>query len=106
MQTPLDRKTYSIYHMQLSTSTCACGLSEAALNGRVQAACSATASFCLVKAGGQAYAWGKWKTSGDNTMYPKPFQDLSGWTVKSFAAGAAHYAVSAHYQNQKSSITW
>jgi hypothetical protein len=35
-----------------------------------QVACSATATFCTI-VGGQLFAWGKWKVSGDNTMYPK-----------------------------------
>ena len=68
----------------------------------VQAACSTTASFCVVQVGPQVYAWGKWKTSGDSTMYPKAFADLQGWNVRHMAAGATHYAVAA----DESTITW
>ncbi|KAL3142373.1 hypothetical protein ABBQ38_002709 [Trebouxia sp. C0009 RCD-2024] len=66
------------------------------------AACSTTASFCVVQVGPQVYAWGKWKSSGDNTMYPKAFADLQGWNVRHMAAGATHYAVAA----DESTITW
>ena len=48
------------------------------------------------------YACGKWKTSGDNTMYPKPFMDLQGWNIRHMAAGNTHYAVAA----DNSCITW
>ena len=68
----------------------------------MQVACSQTASFCMSQIGGQMYACGKWKTSGDNQMYPKPFQDLSGWGIRHVAAGATHYAVAA----DQSTITW
>ena len=68
----------------------------------MQAACSTTATFCLVQVGDQAYACGKWKSSGDNTMYPKAFLDLQGWHIRHMAAGATHYAVAA----DQSTITW
>ncbi len=55
--------------------------------------------------GGQLMAWGKLKTT-DNTMYPKPFQDLSGWNVRSMACGAATYAVAASGGGDESTITW
>ncbi|DBB10767.1 hypothetical protein WJX82_005865 [Trebouxia sp. C0006] len=66
------------------------------------AACSTTATFCVVQVGGQVYACGKWKSSGDNTMYPKAFMDLQGWNIRHMAAGATHYAVAA----DQSTITW
>ena len=72
------------------------------MSGMVQAACSTTATFCLVQVGGQVYACGKWKSSGDNTMYPKAFMDLQGWNIRHMAAGATHYAVAA----DQSTITW
>jgi hypothetical protein len=70
--------------------------------GMMQAACSTTATFCVVQVGGQVYACGKWKSSGDNTMYPKAFMDLQGWNIRHMAAGATHYAVAA----DQSTITW
>ena len=72
------------------------------MSGTVQAACSTTATFCVVQVGGQVYACGKWKSSGDNTMYPKAFMDLQGWNIRHMAAGASHYAVAA----DQSTITW
>jgi len=56
-------------------------------------------------------AWGKLKTTtpctpSDNTMYPKPFQDLSGWAVRSMACGASTYAVAAAGGGDESTITW
>jgi hypothetical protein len=71
---------------------------------RAQAACGAATSFCCA-AGGQLMAWGKLKTT-DNTMYPKPFQDLSGWAVRSMACGASTYAVAAAGGGDESTITW
>ncbi len=29
-----------------------------------------------------------------------------GWTIKSIACGAQHFAVSASYENEHSTITW
>ena len=55
--------------------------------------------------GGQLMAWGKLKTT-DNTMYPKAFQDLSGWNVRSMACGASTYAVAASAGSEESTITW
>ena len=69
-----------------------------------QVACGATSSFCTM-VGGQLMAWGKLKTT-DNTMYPKAFQDLSGWNVRSMACGASTYAVSASAGSEESTITW
>ncbi len=71
-----------------------------------QVACSSTATFCTSSVSGQPYAWGKWKASGDNTMYPKPYQDLSGWTLKAMACGANTYAVAAAYGDEQATVTW
>ena len=56
--------------------------------------------------GPQLCAWGKLKASGDNTMYPKPFQELSGWHIRSMACGNTTFAVAAQYQKEHSTITW
>lgn len=69
-----------------------------------QVACGAASSFCTM-VGGQLMAWGKLKTT-DNTMYPKAFQDLSGWRVRSMACGASTYAVAATAGSEESTITW
>ena len=53
-------------------------------------------------AGPQLCAWGKLKTSGDPNMYPKPFQDLSGWNIRSIACGNTTFAIAA----DQSVITW
>jgi hypothetical protein len=34
----------------------------------LQMACGSTSSFCTTSIGGQLYAWGKLKVSGDNIM--------------------------------------
>lgn len=45
-----------------------------------QVAAGSTSTFC-VGTGPQLYGWGKMKASGDNTTYPQPVLDLSGWDV-------------------------
>ncbi|GAX75806.1 hypothetical protein CEUSTIGMA_g3249.t1 [Chlamydomonas eustigma] len=65
-------------------------------------AAGGNASFCTVNFPGQIYSWGKLKASGDSQMYPQNFMDLSGWNVRSFACGPAHYVVAA----DSSAITW
>ena len=52
--------------------------------------------------GAQLMSWGKLKVSGDNTMYPKPVHELSGWAIRAIGCGAATYAVAA----DASTITW
>ncbi|KAK9835229.1 hypothetical protein WJX81_007521 [Elliptochloris bilobata] len=80
------------------------------LKGRMPAdpsgvvACGAASSFCCI-VGSQLMAWGKLKTT-DNTMYPKAFQDLSGWNVRTMACGASTYAVAASAGGEESTITW
>ena len=64
-----------------------------------------TASFCSV-AGGQLYAWGKIKVSGDNIMYPQPYLELAGWSIRSLTCGSSTYAVAAIYGDEKATITW
>lgn len=68
-------------------------------------AAGGTSSFCTI-VGGQLFAWGKLKASGDNTMYPTPFMDLAGWNIRSLSCGATTYGCSARYGNEKSVITW
>ncbi|CAI7892243.1 unnamed protein product [Closterium sp. NIES-53] len=52
--------------------------------------------------GGQMYAWGKVKQTGDSWMYPKPLLDLSGWHIRSMACGATTSCVAA----DASTISW
>lgn len=80
--------------------------------GRVQvdkdaALCAAgsMSSFTTI-VGGQLYAWGKLKVSGDNIMYPKPYMDLAGWTIRSIACGNTHFAVAAHAGGEEAAIAW
>ena len=81
--------------------------------GGLQVACGSTSSFaCML--GGALACWGKLKVSGDNTMYPKPFFELQGWTIRHMACGNATFAVAAQYQDphkpggsiDRSTITW
>ena len=64
-----------------------------------------TSSFCTT-VGGQLFAWGKLKPSGDNLMYPVPYLELAGWNIKSMTCGSTTFAVAATYLDEKSTITW
>ncbi|KAI7839928.1 hypothetical protein COHA_006322 [Chlorella ohadii] len=64
-----------------------------------------TSSFCTI-VGGQLFAWGKLKPSGDNLMYPTPYHELSGWNIKSFSCGSSTFGCAATYGSEKSTITW
>ena len=81
------------------------------LTGRIQVpadatvAAGGTSSFCTM-VGGQLFAWGKLKTSGDNLMYPTPYMELAGWNIESMSCGATTYGVAATYGSEKSAITW
>uniref|UniRef100_A0A453D4E1 Uncharacterized protein n=1 Tax=Aegilops tauschii subsp. strangulata TaxID=200361 RepID=A0A453D4E1_AEGTS len=64
---------------------------------------SAGSANCACTAGGgQLYMWGKMKTTGDDTMYPKPLMDLSGWNIRCMASGTMHHVVGA----DDSCISW
>lgn len=64
-----------------------------------------TSTFCSI-AGGQLFAWGKLKVSGDNLMYPQPYLELAGWDIRSLACGSSTFAVAASYGSEESTITW
>lgn len=42
-----------------------------------------------------AYLFGKTKNTGEVNMYPKPLQDLSGWTIRSLGAGFSSVVIAA-----------
>eukprot|EP00887_Chlorella_sp_A99_P000240 scaffold13.g240.t1 len=65
----------------------------------------ATATFCTI-VGGQLFAWGKLKPSGDNLMYPTPYHDLAGWNIHSLTCGFSTFAVAAKAGTERSTITW
>eukprot|EP00889_Picochlorum_renovo_P003084 jgi/Picre1/30114/NNA_005483.t1 len=81
------------------------------LTGRIKipedaiVAAGATSTFCTM-VGGQLFAWGKLKTSGDNLMYPVPYMELAGWDIKSFSCGATTFGCSASADGENSTITW
>ncbi|KAI3430646.1 hypothetical protein D9Q98_005239 [Chlorella vulgaris] len=81
------------------------------LMGRVQVPADArvaagqTASFCTIT-GGQLFAWGKLKPSGDNLMYPIPYEGLSGWDIRSMTCGSTTFGCAATYAKETSTITW
>ncbi|KAK1436516.1 hypothetical protein QVD17_02297 [Tagetes erecta] len=52
--------------------------------------------------GGQMYMWGKIKSTGDDSMYPKPLMDLSGWNIRCMDSGSMHHFVGA----DSSCISW
>lgn len=41
------------------------------------------------------YLFGQTKKSGEANMYPKPIQDLSGWSIRSFGCGNTCMVVAA-----------
>ncbi|GAB5371554.1 hypothetical protein AAMO2058_001589900 [Amorphochlora amoebiformis] len=50
---------------------------------------------------GRLYFWGITKSSGEATMYPKPYNGLQGWNVRSVASGFSSTIVASD-----SLITW
>lgn len=68
-------------------------------------AAGGTSSWCTT-VGGQLFAWGKLKNSGDSWMYPTPFYDLAGWDLKDMSCGSQTYAISASLEGEPSVITW
>lgn len=68
-------------------------------------AAGGTSSFVTVT-GGQLYAWGKLKPSGENLMYPTPYLELAGWEIRDMAAGATTFAVAGTLDGTASAITW
>lgn len=81
------------------------------LTGRIQVpadatvAAGGTSTFCTM-VGGQLFAWGKLKVSGDNLMYPVPYMDLAGWHITSMSCGHTTFGVAASVDGEKSGITW
>ena len=68
-------------------------------------AAGGTSSFCTM-VGGQLFAWGKLKPSGENLMYPNPYLDLAGWAIISLACGATTFGCAASAGGERSVITW
>nr|XP_004238336.1 protein RCC2 [Solanum lycopersicum] len=61
-----------------------------------------SASSSCTAGGGQLYMWGKIKSTGDDSMYPKPLLDLSGWNLRCMDSGYMHHFVGA----DSSCISW
>ena len=59
-----------------------------------QICAGATCSYALTR-GGQMFFWGRTKSSGEATMYPKPVYDLNGWNIRSFCCGSNSTFVAA-----------
>ena len=82
-----------------------------ALTGRILVpadaviAAGGTSSFCTM-VGGQLFAWGKLKPSGDTMMYPTPYLDLAGWDIASLSCGATTFGCCATAGGERSVITW
>ncbi|PWA80494.1 regulator of chromosome condensation (RCC1) family protein [Artemisia annua] len=70
------------------------------LPGAVVSAGSVNSS--VTAGGGQMYMWGKIKSTGDDSMYPKPLMDLSGWNIRCMDSGSMHHFVGA----DSSCISW
>lgn len=68
-------------------------------------AAGGTSSFCTM-VGGQLFAWGKLKPSGENLMYPTPYLELAGWDLKSMACGSTTFGCAATSGGERSVITW
>jgi len=59
--------------------------------------------FCLATSNTNlVYFWGQNKQSGEDTVYPKPVQDLSGWKVRSMGCGNRSIVAAA----DESVIAW
>jgi hypothetical protein len=56
--------------------------------------------------GDQLCAWGKLKASGDTTMYPKMYMELSGWQIRHMACGNTTFVCAAHSGGDQSVVTW
>jgi len=52
-------------------------------------------NLALSECPGTCYMWGQYTTSKEANMYPKPIQDLSGWTIRSIACNAKGWMVAA-----------
>lgn len=61
-----------------------------------------SACTLVIRNSGKTMFFGKTKTSGEATMYPKVIDDLNGWRVRAFGAGNASIVVSA----ETSVISW
>ena len=81
------------------------------LTGRIKVpedatvAAGSTSTFCTML-GGQLFAWGKLKISGDNLMYPTPYMELAGWDIRSLSCGATTFGCAASADGENSTITW
>ncbi|XP_014665982.1 PREDICTED: protein RCC2-like [Priapulus caudatus] len=51
---------------------------------------------------GALYCWGQTKATGEAIMYPKPVQDLSGWTIRSVGCSNRSIVVAA----DESVVSW
>jgi len=69
--------------------------------GAVKICCGSTSSLAVDESG-LLYFWGQTKSSGEATMYPKPVQDLSGWSIRSIAHANKSIVVCA----DNSVISW
>lgn len=70
-------------------------------DGAVGITCGSACTLVIRKSGSTVF-FGKTKTSGEATMYPKPIEDLNGWRVRAFGAGNTSIVISA----EKSVIAW
>ena len=61
-----------------------------------------SACTLVIRNSGKTVFFGKTKTSGEATMYPKVIDDLQGWRVRAFGAGDHSIVIGA----EKSVISW
>eukprot|EP00957_Ditylum_brightwellii_P156924 11943567-Ditylum_brightwellii.AAC.1 len=66
-----------------------------------KATCGASCTYLLSENGGVLF-FGRTKSTGEATMYPKPINDLQGWLVKDVACGNTSTIVLA----DESVVTW
>ena len=52
-------------------------------------------NLALSECPGTCYMWGQYTSSKEANMYPKPIQDLSGWTIRSVACSGKGWMVAA-----------
>lgn len=71
---------------------------------KVAAKAIAAGSTCTyaVASTGALFFWGRTKSTGEATMYPRPVTDLRGWKVRALAAGHTSTVVAA----DRSVVAW
>lgn len=63
--------------------------------GIIKVSCGGQFAIAQAEIMGTCYMWGQYCSAKEANMYPKAIQDLSGWTVRDFAANTKGWMVAA-----------